>query len=118
MTKAFAGYERYAAMRLAERYHRLPEVLRESVLAKAVGLLPTSEVRAEVASEMPSVFLKLHLYRKLNVTFGGPVCLIRNQTEDLFAEFSAPNIRGSRPKFYSNHGLPALMGQELSTLLC
>ena len=39
--ESFAGYERYAAMPIAEHYHRLPEFLRESVINKAVGLIPT-----------------------------------------------------------------------------
>jgi len=43
--EAFAGYERYAAMQLAQKYHRLPALLRESVLEQAVGLIPTSESR-------------------------------------------------------------------------
>ena len=43
--ESFAGYERYAAMRLAEKYHRLPAVLRESVVQHAIGLLPSSETR-------------------------------------------------------------------------
>jgi asparagine synthase (glutamine-hydrolysing) len=43
--ECFAGYERYAAMRLAERYRRLPGVLREQVIEQAVGLLPVSELR-------------------------------------------------------------------------
>jgi asparagine synthase (glutamine-hydrolysing) len=43
--ESFAGYERYAAMRWAESYHRLPAVLRESVLEQAVGLLPISQTR-------------------------------------------------------------------------
>jgi asparagine synthase (glutamine-hydrolysing) len=43
--EAFAGYERYAAMRLSERYRKLPEVLRESVIRQAVGLLPSSELK-------------------------------------------------------------------------
>jgi asparagine synthase (glutamine-hydrolysing) len=43
--ETFAGYERYAAMRLAERYHRLPVLLRESVIKQAVSLLPSSETR-------------------------------------------------------------------------
>ncbi len=41
--ESFAGYERYAAMRLAERYHRIPAMLRESVVSQAVGLIPSSE---------------------------------------------------------------------------
>ncbi|MCU1266137.1 MAG: hypothetical protein JWM21_2455 [Acidobacteria bacterium] len=43
--ECFAGYERYAAMRLAERYHRLPGVLRSGVIDHAIGMLPTSETR-------------------------------------------------------------------------
>jgi asparagine synthase (glutamine-hydrolysing) len=43
--ECFAGYERYAAMRLAERYHKLPGVLRSGVIDQAIGMLPTSETR-------------------------------------------------------------------------
>jgi asparagine synthase (glutamine-hydrolysing) len=43
--ESFAGYERYAAMRLAERYHRIPAVLRDRVMRQAVELLPSSETR-------------------------------------------------------------------------
>src|SRR5215218_4963737 len=41
--ECFAGYERYAAMRLAERYHKLPGLLRRGVVEQAVELLPGSE---------------------------------------------------------------------------
>jgi asparagine synthase (glutamine-hydrolysing) len=43
--ECFAGYERYAAMGLSERYRRLPELLREKVIRQAVGLLPSSELK-------------------------------------------------------------------------
>jgi asparagine synthase (glutamine-hydrolysing) len=43
--ECFAGYERYAAMRLAERYRKVPAVMRESVIKQLVGLLPSSELR-------------------------------------------------------------------------
>src|SRR5215211_3718208 len=43
--ECFAGYERYAAMRLSEGYRRLPGLLRERVIRQAVELLPISEVR-------------------------------------------------------------------------
>lgn len=43
--EAFAGYERYAAMSLAEKYHRLPAILRGSVLERVTGYIPTSETR-------------------------------------------------------------------------
>ena len=42
--ESFAGYERYAAMRLAERYHRIPVMLRESV-RQAIELMPSSETK-------------------------------------------------------------------------
>lgn len=43
--ESFAGYERYAAMRLAERYHSIPAVLRDSIVKQAIGLLPSSETK-------------------------------------------------------------------------
>jgi asparagine synthase (glutamine-hydrolysing) len=38
--ECFAGYERYAAMRLAERYHKLPPLLRKGLIEQAVELVP------------------------------------------------------------------------------
>jgi asparagine synthase (glutamine-hydrolysing) len=43
--ESFAGYERYAAMRLAERYHRIPAALRDTVLRQAIELMPSSETK-------------------------------------------------------------------------
>ncbi len=43
--ESFAGYERYAAIQLSQKYHRLPALLRESVVKHAIGLIPTSELR-------------------------------------------------------------------------
>ena len=49
--ESFAGYNRYVAMGMAEKYRKLPEVLRESVIRQAVDLVPTSEtVRTRVRS--------------------------------------------------------------------
>lgn len=43
--ESFAGYERYAAMKLAEDYQRIPGVLRKSLIEKAVSFLPSSELK-------------------------------------------------------------------------
>ena len=43
--ESFAGYERYAAMKAAETYRRLPGFLRSSLLEKPIEYLPTSELR-------------------------------------------------------------------------
>lgn len=41
----FAGYERYAAMRMAEDYRRLPAALRRAVIEPAVARLPVPDKR-------------------------------------------------------------------------
>src|SRR5213078_2084119 len=43
--ECFAGYERYAAMRLAERYRALPLGLRKALVEFPVSLLPTPRSR-------------------------------------------------------------------------
>lgn len=43
--ESFAGYERYAAMRLAEKYHRIPAVLRDSFVKQAIGFIPSSATK-------------------------------------------------------------------------
>ncbi|MGI8567084.1 MAG: asparagine synthase (glutamine-hydrolyzing) [Pyrinomonadaceae bacterium] len=43
--ECFAGYERYAAMRLAETYRKLPRLMRRSLIEEVVELLPASELR-------------------------------------------------------------------------
>jgi asparagine synthase (glutamine-hydrolysing) len=50
--ESFAGYERYAAMRLAEKYHRIPAVLRDTLVQQAVGLLPSSETKRSRVRDM------------------------------------------------------------------
>src|SRR5499427_5985372 len=49
--ECFAGYERYAAMRLAERYHRLPGLLRKPLIEPLVNTLPTSETHRSRARD-------------------------------------------------------------------
>ena len=46
--ECFAGYERYAAMKVAEQYRRLPHVLRKHVVENAVGMLPNSDSRRDL----------------------------------------------------------------------
>ncbi len=50
--ESFAGYERYAAMRIAEKYHKIPAVLRKSFFENAVDLIPTSEIKRSRARDL------------------------------------------------------------------
>ena len=43
--ESFAGYERYAAMKLAERYQRIPSFIRKPFIEKTLALLPSSELK-------------------------------------------------------------------------
>jgi len=43
--ESFAGYERYVAMRVAEKYNRIPAALRRAFIEAPVNLLPTSELK-------------------------------------------------------------------------
>ncbi len=43
--ESFAGYERHAAMKLAETYHRFPRILRNFLIEKPTNLIPTSELK-------------------------------------------------------------------------
>jgi asparagine synthase (glutamine-hydrolysing) len=43
--ESFAGYERYAAMGITEKYRRVPSLLRESLIRRAVDLIPTDATK-------------------------------------------------------------------------
>ena len=49
--ECFAGYERYAAMNLAQRYAALPGVLRDGVIGNAARALPAFQSRANPLSK-------------------------------------------------------------------
>jgi asparagine synthase (glutamine-hydrolysing) len=50
--ECFAGYERYAAMKLAGKYRSVPGLLREGLIRNAVALYPTSETRRSRARDL------------------------------------------------------------------
>ncbi|HEY0659454.1 MAG TPA: asparagine synthase (glutamine-hydrolyzing) [Pyrinomonadaceae bacterium] len=43
--ESFGGYERHLAMRLAEKYHRIPKFFRQTFVEKIVNAIPTSEIK-------------------------------------------------------------------------
>ena len=50
--ESFAGYERYFAMRLAEKYHKIPGVVRKNLIENAVKLFPASELKRSRARDL------------------------------------------------------------------
>lgn len=83
--ESFAGYERYAAMPIAEQYHRLPEFVRESIIGKAVGLLP-----APISSRTPTGrakrFLSVASLPKVERYFRWMSVFDRDAKRDLYSE--------------------------------
>lgn len=72
--ESFAGYERYAAMKIAETYSRVPAAIRKVLVETPVGLIPTSELKRSrvrdakrflAAAGLP----KLERYFRLQSTF-------------------------------------------------
>jgi asparagine synthase (glutamine-hydrolysing) len=55
--ESFAGYERYFAMQLAEKYRKIPGFLRKGLIESAVNLLPASPTRRNRAADLKR-FLK------------------------------------------------------------
>jgi len=45
--ECFAGYERYAAMNLAEKYHKLPGLFRRGLIENVLRMFPASERRGD-----------------------------------------------------------------------
>ncbi len=43
--ESFAGYERHVAMRIAEKYHKFPSLLRKIFVEAPINLVPTSELK-------------------------------------------------------------------------
>jgi len=50
--ECFAGYERYAAMKIAGKYRHVPGLLREGLIKQAVRLYPTSETHRSRARDL------------------------------------------------------------------
>ncbi len=61
--ESFAGYERYAAMKLAEKYRQIPAILRKPLIERAVGVLPSSEIKRSRIRDLKRFFSAAELPR-------------------------------------------------------
>ncbi|HEY9502305.1 MAG TPA: asparagine synthase (glutamine-hydrolyzing) [Pyrinomonadaceae bacterium] len=94
--ESFAGYERYAAMQLAERYRKLPSFLRESVIQEVVARVPASELgrgrvkafkRFVQAASLP----KVDRYMRWMSTFNSDL------KTSLYSDSFRQELRGNQP---------------------
>lgn len=98
--ESFAGYERYAAMRIAETYERIPRVLRKALIEAPVSLLPSSELKRSRFRDAKRFLRAANLPR----------------TERYFSWVSAFNSL-SKPELYTRDFTESVSGQNASALL-
>ncbi len=89
--ESFAGYERYAAMRLAETYHKIPSLLRKTLVENAVNLIPTSEIKRSRARDLKR-FVKAASLPKVERYFRWVSAIDRNSKAELYTKDFANRV--------------------------
>lgn len=86
--ESFAGYERYAAMRIAEKYHKIPHALRKIFVESAIDLIPTSEIKRSRARDLKR-FVKAASLPRVERYFRWVSAIDRQSKNELYTkEFS------------------------------
>ncbi|HXG85367.1 MAG TPA: asparagine synthase (glutamine-hydrolyzing) [Pyrinomonadaceae bacterium] len=83
--ESFAGYERYAAMRIAENYYKIPALLRKTIFENAVDLIPASDARHSRARDLKR-FVKAAALPKTERYFRWVSALDRQAKAELYTE--------------------------------
>ncbi len=94
--ESFAGYERYAAMRLAEKYHKIPKLLRKTIVENAVNLIPTSEIKRSRARDLKR-FVKAASLPKVERYFRWVSAIDRKSKAELYTEDFARQVKVHNP---------------------
>ena len=81
--ESFAGYERYFAMRLAEKYHKIPALLRKNLIETAVNAFPTSEIKRSRARDLKR-FVRAASLPKVERYFRWVSAIDRQSKDDLY----------------------------------
>ena len=83
--ESFAGYERYFAMRLAEKYNQLPAFLRGNLVEKVFNFVPTSEIKRSRARDIKR-FLKAASLPKVERYFQWVSAINRETKQNIYTE--------------------------------
>ena len=94
--ESFAGYERYAAMRLAEKYHKIPKLLRKAFVESAVSLIPTSETKRSRGRDLKR-FVKAASLPKVERYFRWVSAIDRKSKAELYTEDFAQQTKVHNP---------------------
>jgi asparagine synthase (glutamine-hydrolysing) len=83
--ESFAGYERYFAMRLAEKYHKIPGALRKNLIENAVNLIPISDFKRSRARDLKR-FVKAASLPKVERYFRWVSCLSPETKKNIYSK--------------------------------
>jgi asparagine synthase (glutamine-hydrolysing) len=92
--ESFAGYERYAAMKAAETYHRFPVALRKALIEMPVSFLPSSEIQKSRIRDVKR-FLQAASLPKAERYFRWSSTFNRDAKKEIYTEEFARNIAGN-----------------------
>lgn len=84
--ESFAGYERYLAMRLSEKYHKIPSVLRKGLIENAVNLLPDSATKRRSKVKDIKRFVKAARLPKIERYLSLVNAIDKSSKENLYTE--------------------------------
>jgi asparagine synthase (glutamine-hydrolysing) len=94
--ESFAGYERYIAMGLTEKYRRVPSFLRESVIKETVNLIPSSPTKRSRVKSAKRLLEAVSLPRVDRYTHW--VSVFNEQTKQpLYSDFFRQQTRETNP---------------------
>jgi asparagine synthase (glutamine-hydrolysing) len=92
--ESFAGYERYLAMGLTEKYRRVPSFLRESVIKETVNLIPSSPTKRSRVKSAQRLLEAVSLPRVARYTHW--VSVFNEQTKQpLYSDFFREQTRAA-----------------------
>ncbi|MDQ4121003.1 MAG: asparagine synthase (glutamine-hydrolyzing) [Acidobacteriota bacterium] len=100
--ESFAGYERHAAMNLAEKYHRLPAFLRKNLLEKAFDLVPASNLKKNRVRDAKR-FLQAASLPTVERYFNWAAKFKNELKEELYTPDFRARLNGSSPIKLAEH---------------
>ncbi len=100
--ESFAGYERHTAMRLAETYYCLPELVRKSLIEKIVNAFPAPATKKSRVRDAKR-FLQAASLPKVERYFKWVSAFDRAAKKDLYTEEFTNTVSGNGPEHFLQH---------------
>jgi asparagine synthase (glutamine-hydrolysing) len=116
--ESFAGYERHAAMLIAERYRRIPEILRRALVEAPINAIPTSELKRSRIRDAKR-FLKVAQMAKTERYFRWMSGFDRETKSQIYAEDFSHAVAGQNASEYMDRWFAKANGSGIldATLL-